>query len=67
MLALLNGADGAGFVEVALVVGIKLAKGILKAKDITLLELGIFPRAREIQNWVMVGQWWDVSLTSVAL
>lgn len=49
MLALLNGADGAGFVEVTLVVYVELTKGILEAKDGALVELGIFPAAREIQ------------------
>jgi hypothetical protein len=43
VLALLYGADSAGFVEVAFVVGIEFAKGILEAKDIALLKLGIFP------------------------
>lgn len=49
MLALLHGADGAGFVEVALVVSIEFAEGVLEAEDGALVELGILPGARENQ------------------
>jgi hypothetical protein len=66
VLALLYSTDGAGFVEIALVVSIEFAKGILEAKDITLLELGIFPGAREIPNWARWGSMVGCFSTSVA-
>jgi hypothetical protein len=40
---LLGGLDDRGLVEVALVVYVKLAKGILKTKDLPLRKLGVFP------------------------
>lgn len=43
VLRLLGGLDHRGLVEIALVVDIELAKGILQAKDLTLLELGVLP------------------------
>lgn len=50
MLTLLNSADGAGFVEIAFVVDIELAEGILEGEYIPLGELRILPGAREI--WI---------------
>lgn len=47
MLALLHSTDGAGFVEIALVVYVELAEGILEGEDGALVELGILPAARE--------------------
>lgn len=57
MLALLHSADSAGFVEVALVVCVEFAEGVLEAKDGTLVELGILPGTREIQFRIGLA-WW---------
>jgi hypothetical protein len=43
VLRLLRRLDHCGLVEVALVVNVELAEGILQAKDLALLELGVFP------------------------
>jgi hypothetical protein len=43
VLGLLGGLDDGGLVEVALVVDVELAEGVLQAKDLALLELGVFP------------------------
>jgi len=43
MLGLLGGLDNGALVEVALIVEVELAEGILQAKDLALLELGVFP------------------------
>jgi hypothetical protein len=43
VLGLLGGLDDGGLVEVALVVNVELAEGVLQAKDLALLELGVFP------------------------
>jgi hypothetical protein len=43
VLRLLGGLDDCALVEVALVVNVELAEGILQAKDLALLELGVFP------------------------
>jgi hypothetical protein len=42
MLRLLRGLDDGALVEVALVVNVELAEGVLQAKDLALLELGVF-------------------------
>jgi hypothetical protein len=42
MLALLNGADGAGFVQITSIVYVQLSEGILQAKDFTLRKLRVF-------------------------
>jgi hypothetical protein len=42
-LALLDRTDGASFIQVALVVDVQLAEGILQREDIRLLELRVFP------------------------
>jgi hypothetical protein len=41
VLRLLGGLDDRGLLDVALVVLVELAEGILQAKDLALLELGI--------------------------
>jgi hypothetical protein len=43
VLRLLGALDDGALVEVALVVDVELAEGILQAKDLALLELGVFP------------------------
>jgi hypothetical protein len=43
VLGLLGGLDYCRLVEVAFVVDIELAKGILQTEDLALLELGVFP------------------------
>ena len=43
VLRLLRGLDDCSLVEVALVVNVELPEGILQAKDLALLELGVFP------------------------
>lgn len=43
MLRLLRGLDDGSLVEVALVVDVELPEGILQAKDLALLELGVLP------------------------
>jgi hypothetical protein len=42
VLRLLRGLDDGALVEVALVVDVELAEGVLQAKDLALLELGVF-------------------------
>jgi hypothetical protein len=44
VLRLLRGLDDCAFVEVALVVNVELAEGILQAKNLALLELRVLPR-----------------------
>jgi hypothetical protein len=41
-LTLLDRADGAGFVQVAAIVNVQLAEGILQGEDVRLLELRVF-------------------------
>jgi hypothetical protein len=43
VLRLLRRLDDCALVEVALVVNVELAEGVLQAKDLALLELGVFP------------------------
>lgn len=43
MLRLLRGLDDGSLVEVALVVDVELAEGVLQPEDLTLLELRVFP------------------------
>jgi hypothetical protein len=43
VLRLLRRLDHRGLVQVALVVNVELAEGILQAKDLPLLELRVFP------------------------
>ena len=45
VLRLLGRLDDGGLVEVALVVDVELAEGILQSEDLALLELGVFPAA----------------------
>lgn len=40
---LLGGLDGHGLVQVAPIIDIQLAKGVLKSEDFALLELGVLP------------------------
>lgn len=65
MFALLHGADGAGFVEVALVVCVESTEGILEAKDGALVELGILPGAREIQFRIEQA-WWGSEVGGIS-
>lgn len=41
-LGVLDGFDGGGFVDIALVVDVELAKGVAEAVDLGLGELGVF-------------------------
>jgi hypothetical protein len=50
VLRLLRGLDDGGLVEVALVVDVELAEGVLQAKDFALLELGVFSARNGCQS-----------------
>ena len=50
VLGLLGGLDDGGLVEVALVVDVELAEGVLQAKDLALLELGVLPARNGCQS-----------------
>ena len=50
VLGLLGGLDDGGLVEVALVVDVELTEGVLQAKDLALLELGVFPARNGCQS-----------------
>lgn len=43
MLRLLGGLDDGALLEVALVVDVELAEGVLQPEDLALLELGVLP------------------------
>jgi hypothetical protein len=49
---LLRGLDDGGLVEIALVVDVELAEGILQPEDLALLELRVFPG-------VLRSAWWS--------
>lgn len=48
MLRLLRCLDHRRFVEITLVVNVELAESILQAKDLPLLELGVFPARKAL-------------------
>jgi hypothetical protein len=52
ILQLLCGLDGRCFIQIAFVVGVDLAEGVLEFKDLLLIKLRIFP--------------WEVSMGSVS-
>ena len=55
VLRLLGGLDDRGLVEIALVVDIELAKGILQPEDLALLELGVLPARNALLATVEAG------------
>jgi hypothetical protein len=48
VLRLLRGLDDCALVEVALIVNVELAEGILQAENLALLELGVLPRCNAL-------------------
>lgn len=55
MLRLLRSLDHSALVEVALVVNVELAEGVLEAEDLALLELGVFSARNALSATVEYG------------